>query len=59
MTSRVSYVTHSLRKEEGMTAIEYGLLATMIAVAIIFAAQLVGTNLSGIFNNIAGQLTHL
>lgn len=42
---------------KGATAIEYGLLAALIAVVIITAVTAVGTNLSGIFNKIAGKLT--
>ena len=46
-----------LRKDEGgATAIEYGLIAALIAVAAIAAFQLIGTNLSGIFNSVATQL---
>ena len=44
------------REESGATAIEYGLIAALIAVAAIVALQLVGTNLSGIFNTVATQL---
>ncbi|AWN51636.1 Flp family type IVb pilin [Methylobacterium sp. 17Sr1-1] len=42
--------------ESGATAIEYGLIATLIAIAVIVAARAVGNNLSGTFNNIAGNL---
>jgi pilus assembly protein Flp/PilA len=42
--------------ESGATAIEYGLIAALIAVAIITAATSVGTNLSGTFNTVAGKL---
>ena len=42
--------------EAGATAIEYGLIAALIAVAAIAAFQLIGTNLSGIFNSVATQL---
>ncbi|MGY2047236.1 Flp family type IVb pilin [Methylobacterium sp. JK268] len=42
--------------ESGATAIEYGLLATLIAVALITAAGSVGTNLSSMFNKVAGNL---
>jgi pilus assembly protein Flp/PilA len=45
-----------LKDEEGVTAIEYGLLAALIAVAIITAVGLVGTNLTGVFNTVAGKL---
>lgn len=42
--------------KEGVTAIEYGLIAALIAVAIIAAVTLLGTNLSTTFNMIAGHL---
>lgn len=42
--------------EEGVTAIEYGLIAALIAVVIIVAVTAVGTNLESIFNYISGQL---
>ena len=42
-----------IRDEEGVTAIEYGLIAALIAVVIIGAVTLVGTNLSGKFNEVA------
>ena len=45
-----------LKDENGATAIEYGLIAALIAVAAIAAFQLVGTNLSSTFHNIATQL---
>ena len=45
-----------LRNEDGVTAIEYGLIAALIAVAIIAAVTLVGTNLTGTFNKVAGKL---
>jgi pilus assembly protein Flp/PilA len=42
--------------ESGATAIEYGLIAALIAVAIITAATSVGTNLGATFNTVAGKL---
>jgi pilus assembly protein Flp/PilA len=42
-----------LNDESGATAIEYGLIAAGIGVAIITAVNLVGTNLSTMFNDIA------
>jgi pilus assembly protein Flp/PilA len=42
--------------ESGATAIEYGLIAALIAVVCITAAGTVGTNLKGTFNNIASSL---
>ena len=42
--------------KSGVTAIEYALIAALIAVAAIAAFTLVGTNLSTTFSTIAGQL---
>ncbi|BCZ85717.1 hypothetical protein PTKU64_93920 (plasmid) [Paraburkholderia terrae] len=44
------------REEDGVTAIEYGLLAALIAVAIIVGATAVGNNLNGLFNYISGKV---
>ena len=44
------------KNEDGATAIEYGLIAALIAVAAISAFQLVGTNLSNTFHGVATQL---
>jgi len=43
-------------EEDGVTAIEYGLIAALIAVVIIAAVTLTGTNLRAVFNGIAGAL---
>ncbi len=45
-----------VKDESGATAIEYGLIAALIAVAIITAATTLGGNLSALFNNIANSL---
>jgi pilus assembly protein Flp/PilA len=45
-----------LREEKGATAIEYGLIAALIAVAAIAAFRLVGTALSSIFYTVASDL---
>jgi pilus assembly protein Flp/PilA len=42
--------------ESGATAIEYGLIAALIAVGIIAAATTLGGSLSGLFNRISTQL---
>lgn len=44
------------KNEDGATAIEYGLIAALIAVAAIAGMSSLGTNLGGTFNNIAGNL---
>jgi pilus assembly protein Flp/PilA len=47
------FVTRFLNNESGATAIEYGLIAALIAVVIITAVTTIGTNLKGTFNNVA------
>jgi pilus assembly protein Flp/PilA len=42
--------------ESGVTAIEYALIASLIAVFIIVAVQLVGTQVSTVFTEIGGTL---
>lgn len=51
-----SLLLNLLGEDGGATAIEYGLIAALIAVAAIAAFQLVGTSLSGIFNTVATDL---
>lgn len=46
----------SIRSESGVTAVEYGLIASLIAVGIIIGVTLVGTNLGALFNYIGGQV---
>ena len=47
-----------LREEEGVTAIEYGLIAGLIAVAIITAVTAVGTSLTNKFNTISTDVNN-
>jgi pilus assembly protein Flp/PilA len=42
--------------ESGATAIEYGLIASLIAVVIITAVQTVGNHLSTVFSEVSGNL---
>jgi pilus assembly protein Flp/PilA len=49
-------VSRFVRDESGATAIEYGLIAAGIAVVIITAVQLIGTNLSGTFQKVASAV---
>lgn len=44
------------KDEEGATAIEYALIAGLIAVAIIGALTLLGTNITNLFNGISTRL---
>jgi pilus assembly protein Flp/PilA len=46
------FVTRFAKDESGATAIEYGLIAALIAVVIIGAATTLGTNIKTTFNSI-------
>lgn len=52
----MNIVTRFLKDESGATAIEYGLIAALIAVGIIAAATLLGGNLATLFTNIGTRL---
>jgi pilus assembly protein Flp/PilA len=43
--------------EDGATAIEYGLIAALIAVAIIAAVRTLGTSLSGTFTSVNDEIS--
>ena len=45
-----------IKNEKGATAIEYGLIAALIAVAAIGAMNGIGTKLSSTFQNVSSQL---
>jgi pilus assembly protein Flp/PilA len=45
--------TKLIKNEDGATAIEYGLLAAMIAMACVVAFQMLGLDLGNIFTTIA------
>ena len=48
--------TKLLRDEQGATAIEYGLIAALIAVAAITAMQSLGTELNSTFKGVSDEL---
>jgi pilus assembly protein Flp/PilA len=54
--SMVSTLKRFAQNESGATAIEYGLIASLIAVALIAGASLLGNNLGNTFNGVAGKL---
>ena len=51
-----SVIQKFLREEDGVAAIEYGLLAGLIAVAIVVTVTALGTRLSAIFTIITNAL---
>jgi pilus assembly protein Flp/PilA len=50
-------LTRLCNDEEGATMVEYGLMVALIAIVCIVAVQLIGTNLQGAFNFIAGKIS--
>jgi pilus assembly protein Flp/PilA len=51
-----AFAKDRLRKEDGATAVEYGLLVGLIAVAIIVAVTALGGRLNGLFTSITAAL---
>ncbi|WP_422622278.1 Flp family type IVb pilin [Rhodoferax ferrireducens] len=52
----VQFIQKFVRDEEGVTAIEYGLIAALIAVFIVGSVQAVGITLDGVFKAIDNGL---
>jgi len=52
----LSFLRRILRNEHGATAIEYTLIASLIAVAAIVAMQSVGTKVNGVMSNVASSM---
>ena len=53
----VQFFSTVAREEDGVTAIEYGLIAALIAVVIIASITAVGGNLSAVFPAVAANLS--
>ncbi|HEY0585052.1 MAG TPA: Flp family type IVb pilin [Pseudoduganella sp.] len=53
----LSAVRRFIRDERGVTAIEYGLIASLIALAVGTAMTSVSTELTNVFNNVVNALT--
>jgi pilus assembly protein Flp/PilA len=51
-----TFFTKLIKDESGVTAIEYGLIAALIAVAAVTVMTTVGTNLSSTFSKVAASL---
>lgn len=58
MSKFASAVKTFVADENGVTAIEYGLIAALVGVAIVASATALGTQLGGMFTYISQQLTH-
>ena len=56
ITSFQTWLAARSSDERGATAVEYGLMVALIAVAIIFAVTTLGGNLSNLFDSVAGDV---
>lgn len=52
----MNFIKNLIKEEDGVTAIEYALIASLIAGVIIAAVTLLGGNISTLFNNLAGKI---
>ena len=52
----ISFARRFLRDESGVTAIEYGLIAALVAVVLISTIKTLGANLKTTFNTISTNL---
>ena len=52
----MKFINKLLRDEQGATAIEYGLIAALIAVAAITAMGALGNQLSNTFNTVSNEM---
>ena len=55
-TIMINIAKKFLKDESGATAIEYGLIAALVAVAIVSALSTLGSNLQGIFGKVNSDL---
>jgi pilus assembly protein Flp/PilA len=51
-----SYVRWLIRRDDGATMVEYGLMVALIAIVALLAVTALGVSVRDIFNNIAGAL---
>ena len=56
MLQLITFFQSRLAREDGATAVEYGLMVALIAIVIIAAVAAIGTNLGGVFQEVADTL---
>ncbi len=57
MKNLLTKIKNFVREEEGASAVEYGLLVALIAVAIIGAVTALGGSLASMFTSVSGTIT--
>ena len=53
---KMNFVSHFMKDESGATAIEYGLIAALIAVALVAAVTGLRNNIAGTFNKVGNAM---
>ena len=58
MSNQISmrYLPASTRRQRGVTSIEYALIGSLIAVAIVVAVAALGVNLGALYDNVANKV---
>jgi len=56
LSSVLDVLMARIEREDGQTMVEYAFLVAFIAVIVLVGVQLLGTNLLGFFNSIAGKV---
>jgi pilus assembly protein Flp/PilA len=56
MKNIIAHAARFVRDEDGVTAIEYGMIAGLIALVIIGAVTTLGTNLKAVFSSLASSV---
>lgn len=59
MSTFISAVRTFIADEDGVTAIEYGLIAALIAGAVVLSVTALGGSVKGIFDQIAGEINKI
>ena len=59
LINRVCITTWTrLRREEGQTMVEYGLILALVAVVAVVSLGVIGTNVNGVFDWVSGKISH-
>ncbi len=56
INSKIAEFFHNAKDEAGQTLVEYGLIVALISIVAIAALTLVGSNVTDVFNSVAGEL---
>lgn len=52
----MTFIKNFIKEEDGVTAIEYALIASLIAGVIVAAVTTMGSNISTLFTNLAAKI---